>query len=500
MNLKSLKIVGIFMVVTIVSIVGGLSIYFLIEKNKTFYIYDVRIVEPMENSRYFVYTDNEPEEEYLSMKNKTVYMKNTEVNKFEIAVYAYTSINTTSVDITSSNTNVATISYSQGHCYVEYHCAGQAEITAEVSGVKDTIVLDVYDNVAESFKVYDDAYYGDYNSSFSNEIVSYADDTSYYYRYETSSFNDGSKSGEVNDELLRVDESKVDKDIFSVARIDPITKSLNIRCNAFDKDGNKISKTVDTSLVIQSYYFTNDGDIKVENNYIVTVRVVADTPEYLQILLATTPDFEDGSVYVYTKNINAEEIDVTDKDLVDEVLSNQKEKNYLYESNEFETYKSFFTDKVSKIYIRLRKVYTNGSIVYLNPLTLEANPFEELVGKMVEVEDDGETVTKFETVESNSTYFRVAANQNYYVLTLDEEYFETNDNFAIKLTLTDYAIDSKEFVFEYRSLTQENISDFYTYDEETGTYTYSYWDPRTHFDGEVYNSDGNIIDFVFEEA
>lgn len=485
---KSLKLVGIFMAVTIIAIAGGLSIYFLIEKNKTYYIYDVRIVEPLNNSRNYIYTNSE--REYSLMKNKTVYMTNSKENSFEIGVYAASSTNTTSVHLTSSNPNVASLSYSRGHCYVQYHRAGETNITAELGGVKDTITVTVYDNVAESLIVFDDAYYGDYSTSFSNKIVSYADDNSYYYRYDVSSLDNGDPSADINSELLRIDTSKVNKSIFSVARIDPEKRSLNIRCRKYkvdengndvlDDDGNKIkiTDTIDTSIVIQSYYLTSDGDIKVSHNYVVNIHVVADTPEYLQVLMSKTPDFEDGSVYVYTKDLSNQEIDVDDTDMVKEILSNQKEKKYLYAENEYETYATYFTEKVSKIYIKLRKVYTNGNIVYLNPLTYDENPF---------------------TVETDESYFKVSANKEYYILSLTKDYFDANGNFTIKLTLNDYSIDSKIFTFEYKSLTAENIKYFYSYNEETGIYTYKYWDPRTHYYTEVYNENGDVISFRFGE-
>ena len=118
---KSLKLVGIFMVVVIVGIVGGLSIYFLIANNKTYYIYDLRIVEPVQGQGYYVYTDSEAE--YTSMKNKVVNMTCDEENILEIGIYAYTSTNTNQVNVYSSNTGVAEIRINNGHMYVVYRGA-----------------------------------------------------------------------------------------------------------------------------------------------------------------------------------------------------------------------------------------------------------------------------------------------------------------------------------------------------------------------------------------
>ena len=84
---KTLKLVGIFMAVTLVVLVGGLSIYFLVQNNRTYYIYDLRIVEPVSNARGYVYTDSTAE--FTSIKNKTVYMTADGSNRFEIVQTPY---------------------------------------------------------------------------------------------------------------------------------------------------------------------------------------------------------------------------------------------------------------------------------------------------------------------------------------------------------------------------------------------------------------------------
>ena len=476
---KTLKLVGIFICALTLIIVASISIYFLIERNKTYYIYDVRIVMPNQGSRYYIYTDSEAS--YSLMKNQVVYMTNADSNRFEIAVYAHTSTDTTDIELTSSNNSVASISVRNGHCYVEYKQAGVAEITASLGGVSDKITVTVYDNIAEELIVYDDAYYGEeYKEYYPNRIVSYADSNLYSYNYVVSSFTNGEFSTNINSENLRVE---YDTDIFENVYINPNNQTLNVQCKStyIDEEGNiqMIDETNDAAIYIQSFYTMGSGSnitYNVVKNYVVNVHIVADTPEYLQVVLSTTPDFNDGSVYVYTQNYDGQEIDIENKDIVDEILANQKETTYLYANSEHEYYNAYFTDKVSTIYIRIRKVYTNGNIVYLNPLTEEENPFTLLA--------------------TNNTNFTISANQNYYVLRLNEEFFAENDSFVISVSLDDYDL-SKEFYFSYKSLSQENISYFYSYNEETGIYTYSYWDPRTRYDNEIYDASGNIVGFSY---
>lgn len=516
---STLKLVFMFIGAVIGISAVAIAGFILIEKNKTFHIYDVRIVHPVSSPTY-IYVDNT--KEYTYMKNKTVYLTNPAENKFEIGVFAHTSNNTGNVEVTSSDESVATVTIdSRNRCFVNYFRAGEATITANVYGVTDTINLIVYDNTAEHFSVYDEAYYGESSYNFANKLVSYADNINYAYSYEVSDNYNGKVSENINNSLLKVDQSKVDKTIFQAAYIEPNSRKLVLKCREFladengetilDENGNptKITETVDTTIVVQSFYKTDSGEEKLNKNFVVTVHIIADTPEYMQVLLATSPDFENGIVYTYTPDLQHVDITKTeDTDLIEQVLSNRKEIKYLGEGNETETYNVFYSEKVKTIYLRFRKVYTNGTIVYLNPETYEENPF--VIKRYFEGETTGTELDVFGETEFNSnSRFRVATNKNYYMLTLDEEFFETNGKISLELILSDYyKLDSKKFEFEYRTLfvyedesveeVQAKVSDFYSYDEATGFYTYKYWDRRTRFYGEIYDLEGNIIDFVRE--
>jgi len=54
---NTFKLLAIFMGSLTIIIVGALTGYFLISKNKTFYIYDVRFVEPVSSMEGFIYTE-----------------------------------------------------------------------------------------------------------------------------------------------------------------------------------------------------------------------------------------------------------------------------------------------------------------------------------------------------------------------------------------------------------------------------------------------------------
>lgn len=199
---KSLKLVAILISVLIVIIAGGLSTYFLIQNNKTYYIYDLRIVEPVESQNGFVYTNSELN--YSPVKNRSVYLRSNSQNMFEIGIYANTSIGTTSVVPTSSNPDVAKIIYLEGKCYVNYIKAGETTISVSIGTVVDSFKLTVYDQVADDFAVYDDKYYGEFASLFPNQIIAYSDSLAYTYDYDVNSSVGEDYSNLINNDLLRV--------------------------------------------------------------------------------------------------------------------------------------------------------------------------------------------------------------------------------------------------------------------------------------------------------
>ena len=198
---NTFKLLAIFMGSLTIIIVGALTGYFLISKNKTFYIYDVRFVEPVSSMEGFIYTEipnslledeegekadavsdgesagttegveGEEEEEfteYTAIKNQTIYMKSEATNIMPIAVYVNASIKVNSVEITSSNTDIAKIVYKDGGCFVQFLREGFVTITSDFHGVKDSFSVQIYDQLPSNFNVYDYDYYGDYAELFPN--------------------------------------------------------------------------------------------------------------------------------------------------------------------------------------------------------------------------------------------------------------------------------------------------------------------------------------------
>ncbi len=471
---KTLKMVVIFGVILFVGVFGALAGYMLITKNKTFYIYDLRIVNPIEDAGTYVYVNEL--NNYVSMKNQKVYLTSEEENLIPMAVFAYTSTQTKDVKIESSNPNVAKIVYKDSLCFINYLQAGTAVITSSLGGVTDSITVEVYDQVTEFFTVYDYKYYGNYADYFPNQIIGYSDSITYKYDYVVFSAAGESAGDLLNNEHLRIDDSRLNMNVFEEVYIDPVSKQLVVTCKS------DLTSNVNEQIIVQSYTYTNDGVVKVENNYVVDVNVLTYTPEFLQVELSTNPDFTNNCIFMDTTYVDdsllTDEVIQNNPEILDTYLSYKKAENNLTLLNETSVYKTLFTDKVSKIYLRFRKVYTNGDIVYLNPL---------------------ETANHYQ-LNVDDTHLKLAPTQDFYILTLNSDYFNSNLSFDIVVSLivdgSEFSYNLKHtFKFEFANLNLSNVDLFYRYDEQTGVYTYNYWDPRCHFDTEISDAEGNIVGF-----
>ncbi len=464
---KTLKLVAIFAAILVVGIAAVVSGYILISKNKTYYIYDLRIIEPIASRNGYIYKG---EGEYISMKNKKVYMTSEEENFLEIAVFADVSANINQLKIYSSNPSVARVIVRDRKCFVNYISAGEATITTSLGGVTDSFVISVYDQVSTSFGVYDYAYYGaSYASYFPNNIIGYADDVTYSYDYLAFSAAGEMADDVLNNNLLKIDQSKLNKDVFKSVSIDAENKKLVVTCNSGLEDN------IDEQIAIQSFTYNANGEESITNNYVVNVHVVAYTPEFLQMVVSKSPNFEDDAVFVNTQVIDnstlTEENITTSKELLTDYLAYKKAENYLAEIGEKATYNLTFTSKVDTLYIKFRKVYTNGDIVYLN----ESNRNEIF------------------SLGADMSYLKPQPTGDYYKLVLTADYFATPETtFNIVLGLLDYNL-AHTFKIEFTELNQSNVDKFYQGNSE-GFIDYIYWDPRTRYDNEIYDENGNLIE------
>lgn len=496
---KTFKLLVIFIGGLTAIIVGALTGYFIIAKNKTFYIYDVRLVEPVEGMAGYIYSqvgkpagnaeekeEKQDEVKYVSIKNQTVYMKSQATNLYPIAVYVASSIDVDEVNITSSDKEIAKIIYKDNACFVEFLKEGFVTITSEFHGVKDSFSIQIFDQMPSMFSVYDDAYYGEYAELFPNSLITYADDEEYRYGYFLNNISNTGSNANVDGDLIRIDQEHLEKrkDIFTNVYIDSETNELVVQC----KKPETIQKdNVDSTIILQSFYYAEDGSIVVENSYEVKVHVVRYIPEFLQLEISSTPDFEEKMVFTDTSKKNIDSViteqmwqnpELITEDVVkelDKCLMAEKAENYLKTHEEKATYKAFLTDKVERLYLRARMVYTNGDIVYL---------------------ENGENASITFNGSSTSDYCVLDPTGDYYIMTLnnDSNYFDVaGKTFNIEVSINGFTTPSHSFKFEYKTQSVGNVLDFYEF--ENGIYTYTYWDERAKFDNEIYDKDGNVVAF-----
>ncbi len=471
---KTLKLVMIFAGGLLAIVISAMTGYFLIAKNKTFYIYDVRLVEPNEGMKGYIYTDSESE--YTSIKNKIVYMNNKKSNLCPIAVYASSSSNANDVKITSSDPSIAKIMYQDGGCYVQYLKEGFVTITSELYGVKDSFTIQIFDQIPSEFTVFDYEYYGDYAEVFPNEIVSYADGVEYRYNFYLNNAAFTGSNENIDGDLLEFNESSYDKDVFELVAIDSETNELIVKCKIPE---DTRTDNINDIIVLQSFYYDEYGEKVYGEPYKIHVHINLYIPEFLQIEVSSTPDFDEAIVFTNTQidanfkdNYSNEYIKDNPKVLTN-YLSAEKAENYLSKNGEKATYNVFLTDRVKRIYLRPRMVYSNGDIVYLkngdNSVINIADP------SLCKLDPSGD----------------------YFIMTLNTtNYFTSSQiiSFDIDVSLIGFTLNHK-FKFVYKESSNENIRDFYKYDEASGVYTYNYWDVRAEFTNELYDENGKITGF-----
>ena len=464
---KTIKLLLIFIGGLTALIVAALSGYLLISKNKTYYIYDVRIVKPKDDMSGYIYTDSEAE--YTLLDNQTIYMKSKETNLFPIAVYASSSNNSTDIDITSSDKSIALVVYKNKKCYVQFLKEGFVTITSELKGVKDSVNFQIFDQIPSKYNVYDYEYYGEYAETFfPNELVTYADNTSYRYKFELNNISNTGNNSLVDGDLIRIDKSQLDSNVFDVENtyIDSQANELVIRCKAQDVGADRIDNS---TIILQSYYYTDEGKEVFEKSYTVDVRIVSYTPEFYQLEVSAYPDFREKVVYTDNEEVPVPSFATANQTTINKYLSAEKEKNYLAKNGETPTHKVYFTNQVEILYVRPRVVYTNGDVVYLK---------------------SGENST---IAFSNSARTEQPQKSDYYILLVNKNNYFTNSsvasfNITVKL---DSSLQTKVFALEY----DNEVNSFYKKDEKTGIYSFNYWDDRARFVNEIYDELGNVIGF-----
>lgn len=494
---KTLKLLLIFMGSFLVILVGGIGGYNLIMTNQTFYIYDLRFVEPVANAKSYIYTQNGSS--YKTMITAQVDLQSDSENYLEIAVFVSTSNGSSNISISSSDESIAKIEYKNNKCFVKYFKAGDVTITTTLGPVSDSFNIEIYERVASGFRVYDYSYYGENYAErpeYVNNIVCYSDENealAYEYKYELFDEAGNNNADYFNSALLEIDQGSYLGDYFDEIYLDTANKKLRIVSKQQD-----LSSSLHTSIAVKSYLMI-DGQKCLDDIFEIDVYIIANEVEFVQIELSTNPDFTNKSVY-----LNIDNVKYSDNLSSDELLSYltcQRVEENLSLAGESSVYNLFITDKTPEIYMKFRIVYTNGVIKELDKSNM---------GELYNVSIDNTVMSLDQThvylTNDKANYLECEPMGEYFVLKLNKDYLESRAqnlsilNFSFLGDLENLALNAtavlKRFTIEYIDLTDvDDIKKLYNQNED-GTYLYSYWDMRTIPDNVVYDDNGNVIEFL----
>ncbi len=494
---KTLKLLLIFMGSIVVLLVGGIGGYSLIMNNQTFYIYDLRFVQPSDGERGYIYTKDG--ENYKTMPTSKVYLQSEDENYLPVAVFVSTSNGNTSIGISSSDESVAKIEYRDNKCFVKYLKAGEATITTTMGPVSDSFNIEVFEGVPSDFRVYDFSYYGENyatRASYVNNIVCYSDENealAYEYSYEL--FDDAGNIDEefFNSGLLEIDASSFESGYFDSIELDRTNKKLNLVCKQ-----QQLDASVHTSIAVKSYIMV-DGKKCLNDIFEIDVYIIANEVEFAQIEVSTNPDFSNNCVYLNIDNVKYSD-NLSSNELLSYLTCQRVEEN-LNLDGENAVFDLFITENVPEIYLKFRLVYTNGTILELN---------KKNMNELYTVSIDGLTMTGSEAIlyltPDQQNYLECEPMGEYFILKMTTDYLNLQAEktsvleFSFLGDLVDLELNANEalrkFNISYLDLTNiDDVKKMYQKNSD-GTYKFAYWDKRTQPANVVYDENGNVVEFI----
>ena len=216
------------------------------------------------------------------------------------------------------------------------------------------------------------------------------------------------------------------------------------------------------------------------------VRIVRYIPEFIQLEISSTADFEEGYVFTDTRKENIGDVItpqmIADPSLItdevearlDQCLQAEKAENYLTENGEKATYRAYFNENVKELKIRIRMVYTNGDIVYLKQGVNAVISFNGL---------------------AESDHCVLDPTNDFYIMKLDKTniFADESSKFTIEIKETVIGMNHLVRSFDFEFKTQTDWTNYYTQDGKI--YKFNYWDKRAKFLNEIYDKNGNVIAF-----
>lgn len=433
MNPKIKKLI-IVMVVMMILVFGGIAVSMVMSNMNTVTISDFKILDA--NGEI--------------MKDQNVYISEESSNNFKISVSIKANGSNGGYSIYSTNKNVANVIWKNNTYYVEYYNSGVASIVVQsraVAGLRDSFKVYVHEN----YNV--DLNFVDSTSPDKKTIDVFADGLDYNFKFDIIGTEE---EYEQNSRLLKVVE-KSNEDLFNKLEVDSNTNSLKVNVKR-ELNGN-IVKDNNEYVIIQSYIRDSKGTLVVKDNYIIKINIIYNAIEDLQLELCDNYDFESDKTYVLSM--------INDEDRALSLINPEKEVLLR---------KVYVSEGVQEFFFKVRIVFSNKQVQYITH-TCDDNTW----------------------VEEQSSLLNLQPHEYVSILTIpDSELSDTKITFTLSANNSPSREQvSRTFVFaNMETNTTLDIDELYDKDEESGVYTYTYFDKRFKRFDTITDDKGNVIDFV----
>ena len=387
------------------------------------------------------------------MRDQNVFINETSTNKFKLDVVIAADGQNGGYSLYSTNPSVANVVWYEDGYYVEYYNSGHAVIVAQsrvVANLRDSFNVNVYENY------FFDVKFADSTVEDGKTIDVYADNLDYTYKFNLIGM---AEDLEQNSRMFKVVETS-NPNLFNKAEVNSETNSLELSVKS-RIDGNVV-KSSNEYIVLQSYIRDANGNLVVQDNYIVKVNIICNTVEDIQLEFCDEFDFDTEKTYIFSM--------LADADYASSLINPE---------DEVLIRKVYCGENIPYLYFKVRLVYANRSVTYITKDCI-IDGFSNNAGSAEkQATDDSMSASDYVNIFNLYSY--------------NQDRISFNVKYAAS-DLTNYESVATRFMFVILK-SDLDISQLYKYDDENKTYTFSYFDNRLKRFDTITDKNGNIIRF-----
>lgn len=412
--MKNKKMIIILASVVSVFIIGVVAVLLLTNASTTT-VNDLRILDI---------------ETGFEIKEREVYLVENDSNYFDISLKTK-SEGRTDYLVYSSNPSIASVKTTGTGYRINYLKAGKTRIiatTSQISDIQDSFILTVNEFVPTEFLINND------DVSKQSEVEIFSDNNE--YRFDFSVLHGGIQQN-INKSSLSVLEN-YDKNVFEYVYIDDANSQLVVCAKQSEESRTEI-------ITVQARQKNQFDELKTVKNFVIKVKIKGNYVSDIQLMLSVTPNFESAK-YIYGTGLLKEE--------------EQRVPNI------------YLTEKINKLYAKVRVVYTNEEMF-------------DVTETSSSLSESGNSIT---SRPEKSDYFEITLQNRSEVVTFNCSGVEGS------LTLTFNYLEEGQAGYDYFSNNE-------LYKKILGRngeyyYQYIYWDLRFMRKDAVTDSQGRIVDFT----